>query len=176
MNPQARVNRGTANSSVLRLFSNEEKRERWLKYKLLTGDFGDDSPEVRPFDPNELANVHLPLDSELTASETSRAVENLIRGRRKAMWDYLNSPSEYSTPWLKMADMDAITKSAGIAELFENGDVVTFKRKFIEQLQSYSPEIADREKRHRIHRSIIGRFAAALRRQIRFLRQIAILA
>lgn len=163
MNPQASVNRGTADSLILRLFNDEERREGWLKYKLLTGDFDDDSPELRPFDASEVANVHLPIDSNLSYSEASRAIEDVVRSRRKKMWDYLNSPDEYWTPWLKMADMDAITKSAGIEELFEKGDVVTFKKKFIEHLQSYCPEIADREKRHRIRRNVIVRVAQTLR-------------
>ena len=163
MNPQAGVNRGTANSLILRLFNDEEKREGWLKYKLLTGDFDDDSPELRPFDASELANVHLPIDSNLSYSEASGAVEDVVHSRRKKMWDYLNSSDEYWTPWLKMADMDAITKSAGIEELFKKGDVVTFKKKFIKRLRSYSPEIADREKRHRIRSSVIMRVAQALR-------------
>lgn len=163
MNPEARVNRGMANSLILRLFSDEEKRERWLKYKLLTGDFGDDSPELQPFDASELANVHLPIDTNASHSEASRAIEDVVRNRKKKMWDYLNSPGEYCAPWLKMADMDAITKSACIEELFEKGDVATFKRKFIEHLQSYSAEIAHREKRHRIRRNVIVKLAQTLR-------------
>jgi hypothetical protein len=167
MNPQARVNRGTANSLILRLFSDQEKRERWLKYKLLTGDFGDHSPELCPFDASELANVQLPIDRSVSHSEASRAIEDLVRSRRKQMWDYLNSPHVYWVPWLKMADMDAITKSAGIQELFEKGDAATFKKEFIEHLQSYSAEIADREKRHRIRRNVIVRLAQMVRQLLR---------
>lgn len=163
MSPQAHVNRGTANSLILREFADEEKRQRWLKYKFITGDFSDDSPELRPFDANELANAHLPIDSGLSHLQASRAIEDVVRGRRKRMWDYLNSSDEYWAPWLKMVDMDAIITLAGIAELFEKGDVSTFKKKFIEQLQLYSLEIADREKRHRIRRNVFVRLAQALR-------------
>jgi hypothetical protein len=163
MNPQASVDRGTATSLILRLFGDEEKRTAWLKYKLLTGDVYDDSPELRPFTPNELANVHLPFDSNVSNAEANRVIENLVRDLRKRMWDCLNSPEEYWAPWLKMADMEVITNSVGIGELFEAGDVAAFKKKFIEQLQSYSPEIADRERRHRVRRSIFKRFACMFR-------------
>ena len=164
MNPDAQVDRGTANSLILRLLNDEDKRERWLKYKLLTGDLGDDSPELRPFDSNELRNVHVPFDTNISDSEANHAITDLIRARRKRMWDCLNSPNEYRTPWLRMDDMDAITEAGGFAKLFETGDVAAFKKEFITRLQSYSPEIADREKRHRIRRSMMDRFAAMVRR------------
>src|SRR5437667_12076476 len=150
MSPQARLNRGTATSLITRILSDEDNWKRWTQYKLLTEDIGDESAELRPFDARELANVSIPFSDELSDAEASRAVVRTIRGRKKRMWDCLNSPVEYWTPWLKVVDMDAITKRAGIAALFDSGDIPKFKQKFIEELQSYSPEIADRERRHRL--------------------------
>ena len=150
MSPDVRVHRGTATSLIMRILSDPENRKRWIQYKLLTEDIGDESAELRPFDPCQLANVRIPFDMELSDSEARHSVVKTIRGRKGQMWDCLNSTAEYWAPWLKMADMDAITKKAGIAPLFEAGDIVQFKQRFIEELQSYSSEIADREKRHRL--------------------------
>ena len=150
MSPDARVNRGTATSLITRILSETENRKRWIQYKLLTEDIGDESAELRPFDRHQLTNVQIPFDTELSDSEARHAVVKTIRGRKKQMWNCLNSTAEYWAPWLEMADMDAITKKAGIAALFEAGDIVKFKHRFIEELQSYSSEIADREKRHRL--------------------------
>src|SRR5207253_6491210 len=58
-----------------------------------------------------------PFSDELSDAQASRAVVRTIRGRKRRMWDCLNSPVEYWTPWLKVIDMDAITKRAGIAAL-----------------------------------------------------------
>jgi hypothetical protein len=150
MSPDARLNRGTATSLITRILSEAENRKRWIQYKLLTEDIGDESAELRPFDRHQLTNVRIPFDTELSDSEARHAVVKTIRGRKKQMWDCLNTTAEYWAPWLKTADMDAITKRAGIAALFEAGDIVKFKQRFIEELQSYSSEIADREKRHRL--------------------------
>ena len=61
MSPQLRLNRGSATSLITRILSDEDNRKRWIQYKLLTEDIGDESAELRPFDARELANVPVPL-------------------------------------------------------------------------------------------------------------------
>ncbi len=131
------ITRGLANAAITRLFEDADKRKQWEQYKALTGDLYDDSAELKPFDPKELHKVR--IDPE-------------YRADRKKMWEFLNSSEEYGTPWLKMNDMEEVVDRAGIRPFFDSGELDKFKERFIESLQLYSADIADRERRHRILR------------------------
>jgi hypothetical protein len=131
-----KITRGLANTAITRLFEDADKRKQWEQYKTLTGDFYDDSAELKPFDPEELHKVR--IDPEYCAVRTRMHV-------------FLNSQNEYAIPWLKMADMEKIVDRESIQPFFDSGDLDTFKTLFLQALQSYSPEIADRERRHRIN-------------------------
>jgi hypothetical protein len=48
------ANRAHANTLISGLFSNEKNLDRWEKYKRLTGDYHDDDPNLREFDPEAL--------------------------------------------------------------------------------------------------------------------------
>ncbi|MBM3888486.1 MAG: hypothetical protein FJ388_05095 [Verrucomicrobia bacterium] len=145
----ADIDRGKAGSLIRTLLSDEANNEKWLKYKILTEDFCDDSPELKPFDPDQLDRVVIPPDWERIQREKKRQSERAFRESHRKMWDHLNRAQDYWAPWLTMEDMDAIVAKANLQELFGRGDLPEFTKRFLEELQSYSWEIADRERRHR---------------------------
>jgi hypothetical protein len=59
------IKRGTASTVITRIFADEDNVMKWENYKVMTGDFGDESPELKPL-------PEFPRASSSTDSETVR--------------------------------------------------------------------------------------------------------
>src|SRR4030042_5265341 len=66
------ITQGAAARIITSLFMTPENREQWLKYVFLTGDQSQDSPDLQPFDPVELASVVVPDDWKPHGSKIKR--------------------------------------------------------------------------------------------------------
>jgi len=56
------ITTGAAGWEIAALMENEANREKWRKYLYLTKDYDSETPDLAPFDPNELENVIIPDD------------------------------------------------------------------------------------------------------------------
>jgi len=56
------IAKGMASRIITHLFMMPGNREQWLKYVFLTNDDTQESPDLQPFDPDELASVVVPDD------------------------------------------------------------------------------------------------------------------
>lgn len=57
--------RGAANSLITRIFASEENRLLWTRYKVLTGDYGHESPDLRQFDRSALETIEIDADTDV---------------------------------------------------------------------------------------------------------------
>lgn len=67
-----KITKGVASRIITDLFSNHDNRELWQKYIYLTGDQGQETPDLLPFDPAELERVLVPADWKPHASKIKK--------------------------------------------------------------------------------------------------------
>jgi NAD-dependent DNA ligase len=54
--------KGDASRAITAIFKYPGNREKWLKYVYLTGDEGQDTPDLLPFDPGQIDSVVVPAE------------------------------------------------------------------------------------------------------------------
>ena len=67
-----KITKGVASCIIADLFSKQDNRELWQKYIFFTGDQGQESPDLQPFDPAELEMVFVPPDWKPHASKIKK--------------------------------------------------------------------------------------------------------
>ena len=63
------ISKGAAGWEIGQLFADKNKEIRWEKYKHLTGDYGQETDQLRDFDPKELDAHELPPEQPRTRSK-----------------------------------------------------------------------------------------------------------
>lgn len=54
--------KGTASRAITSIFKYPDKRDKWIKYVYLTGDEGQETPDLIPYDPAQIDGVVVPSD------------------------------------------------------------------------------------------------------------------
>lgn len=67
-----KITKGVASRIIADIFSKNDNRELWLKYIFLTGDEGQESSDLRPFNQAELENAVVPHDWKPHASKIKK--------------------------------------------------------------------------------------------------------
>jgi NAD-dependent DNA ligase len=67
-----KITKGLASRIIVDLFSRADNRALWEKYIFITGDQGQESPDLLPFDPDELEKAVIPHDWKPYASKIKK--------------------------------------------------------------------------------------------------------
>ena len=87
------ISKGGAGWQIGHLFADNDKKILWNKYVYLTGDTGQETDQLRDFDPLKLVAVELPLQQPRTR-RTTNLDEDEIFGIVESNGLYNNPPSE----------------------------------------------------------------------------------
>lgn len=110
------LNKGVASGIVGRLFRDEENRTLWEKYLFLTGDESQESPELAPFEAEELRSVVIPDD--WSPKRVSASGKRNSERRRAIVAELLKDNSPFDDP---LPEITFKGKSFVFTEPFESG-------------------------------------------------------
>jgi NAD-dependent DNA ligase len=76
------ISKGVGSGIISRIFSDPANKHLWAAYVFTTGDEGDESPQLMPYDKNELKQVSIPEDwrpkSNSGSSSIRMALEDMV--------------------------------------------------------------------------------------------------
>lgn len=91
------VNKGMASGITARLFRNEENKQLWEKYVYHTGDESQDSPDLLPYDIEELRSIVVPDDWKPVKKASKISIDRQVR-LREIISDMLREGSPFDDP------------------------------------------------------------------------------